>query len=143
PDQQQTERGNLVGREGEVDEAQPLEYEPEQERAESDSGVACKTAEDEDREADERKVGRERLRVDERDVERQQVAGDRAERGGRRERLELVGVDVLSQRRDGVPILADRSQHAAPRGVLEDAQDRKEDEEREPGEEEERQVVLL
>ena len=48
--------------------------------------------------------------------------GDRAQRGGDRQRLELVGEGVLAQRPGGVLVLADRPQHPAPGRLLDAAE---------------------
>src|SRR3954452_565501 len=108
-DDHEPDRRHLVRAHRELDESRPLEDRPEQERPGDDPEVAREAAEDEDCVAEERERRFELVRVDDGHVEREEVAGDRAERGGDHQRLELVDEHVLSQRACGVLVLADRA----------------------------------
>src|SRR5665213_2329950 len=126
PDDQETQGSHLVRGQRQVDEPRPLQDEPEQDGTQRDPAVATQSAQHEDGEADEREVGGVGPRVDQCDVEREQVAGDRTDSRGERQRLDFVRISVLAQRLSGILILADRSQHPAPRGALQGHEDRKE-----------------
>ena len=97
---------------------QALEHRPEDDRSDCDPPVAGKPAEDQHRIADEGDDRHELVRDDELQVEGEEEARDRSQRGGDRQRLELVGEGVLAQRARGVLVLADRAQHPAPGRLL-------------------------
>src|SRR5882762_10342223 len=82
-DDEKAQGGHFVSREWQVDEARTLEDEPEQYRPKGHTAVAAQPAQHEDGETDEREVGGVGAGVDERDVQRQQVAGDRADCRGK------------------------------------------------------------
>ena len=118
----------------------PLHHAPEQDGAQRHAAIAGEAAQDEHGIAEEGEGRIELAGIEIGDVEGEEEAGDGRQRRGDAERLQLIGKDVLAQRRGGILILPDRPQHPAPGTPLEQAQDDQADEEGDPDREEQRQL---
>src|SRR5215207_9370502 len=119
-DHHESQGRDLVRRQGQIHEPHSLEHHPEDDRPDEDAAEAGETADDQRREAEEGEQGLERVLRDRLEVEGEEPAGDRAQDGGDRERLQLVGERVLAERPRRVLVLADRTQHAPPGGADEE-----------------------
>ena len=118
----------------------PLHHAPEQDGAQRHAAIAGEAAQDEHGIAEEGEGRIELAGIEIGHVEGEEEAGDGRQRRGDAERLQLIGKDVLAQRRGGIFILPDRPQHPAPGTALEQAQGDQADEEGDPDREEQRQL---
>src|SRR5215208_936850 len=139
PDDDEADRRHLVRRERQLDVARALEHRHQDHGAEDHADVAPEAAENHDHEAEDREDRVEFVRHEQRQVQREHEAGDRSERGRERERLQLVRERVLAESARRVLVLADCSQHAAPRRSDDERDEQREYEQHAPAHEQQRE----
>src|SRR5687768_379766 len=137
PDDHEPQGRDAGLRNRQLEEPQALEQRPQDDRPDRHAPVVRQPAEHQHRVAKEGHDRHELLRPEELQVEREEEARQRPQRGGDRQRLQLVGERVLAQRPGRVLILADGAKDASPGCLLDAVESKREQKRNRPDDQEE------